>query len=408
MRSVVRPVLAALLVLTTAAAAAAQGAPRSPAFAGWRDGFVLESEGGDNRLQFNGLFQVDGRFALEDGDDSFDDTFLLRRIRPTLQGRIARYFEFNLQPDFAGSDLNLRTAFIETRLSPALRIRVGKDKQPFGLERLHSSSNLLFVERSLTSTVIPDRDVGVQVLGEVAGGRATYQVGLFNGAVDGGNLDADSSDGKDLVGRVVTRPWMGNTDSPLSGLGLALAASVGSQPDTLPSFRTTLQQTFFSYRPGAVGTGTRSRISPQAFYYSGPFGGYAEFVRSRGAITMGPIQDDITHRAWQIAGSYVLTGERATDRGVRPARPFDPSRGEWGAFQVAARYHVLDLDPRARVLGFTSASALGVRSFGAGLNWYLNPYLRWMVNVERISFDDELNDSPLSTAVLFVRHQIAF
>lgn len=408
MKRVVRPALATLLVLTLSAAAAAQEAARSPAFAGWRDGFVLESEGGDNRLQFNALFQVDGRFALEDGDDTFDDTFLLRRIRPILQGRIARYFEFNLQPDFAGSDLNLRTAFIETRFSPALRLRVGKDKQPFGLERLHSSASLLFVERSLTSTVIPDRDVGVQALGEFAGGRATYQAGLFNGAVDGGNLDADSSDGKDLVGRVVARPWAANTDSPLSGLGLALAASVGSQPETLPSFRTSLQQTFFSYRPGAIGTGTRSRVSPQAFYYKGRFGGYAEFVRSRGEVTMGAIQDDITHRAWQIAGSYVLTGERATDRGVRPARPFDPARGEWGAFQLAARYHGLDLDPRARALGFTAAPALGVRSVGAGLNWYLNPHLRWMINVERLSFTDELFDSPLSSAVLFVRHQIAF
>ena len=54
---------------------------------------------------------------------------------------------------------------------------------------------------------------------------------------------------------------------------------------------------------------------------------------------------EISHEAWQIAGSFVLTeGDRVTERGVRPLHNFDFGNGHLGALQVAARYHALFAD----------------------------------------------------------------
>lgn len=389
-------------------AAWAQAAGTPPP-AGWRDGFVVQSEGGDYRLQVGALVQFDGRFGLDDPQETLADTFVIRRVRPIFQGRIARYFDFALVPDFAGGAVNLRNAYVETRLSPAFRIRVGKDKTPFGLERLQSVAHILFVERALPTGVAPDRDVGVQVLGDVPGGIVSYAAGVFNGAVDGASADADTNDGKDLAGRVVVRPFARATDHPLAGLGLAVAATRGTQPALLPSFRTSAQQTFFTYNRNAVGTGVRRRISPQAFYYNKAFGAFAEYVRSTADVTSGAVSGDgIVHESWQVAGSFVATGEPASDRGVRPARPFDPAKGRWGALQIAARYTALDVDDRVIPLGLAGSGATRARAFAAGANWYLNANIKWVVNVERTAFDGHVAGERPAEVVLLLRNQIGF
>ena len=209
-----------------------------------QDGFVLQNANGDNRLQVNFLLQVNGRFAFDDPQNNVVSTFALRRLRPILQGRVARFFDFYFNPDFAGGIVNIRDAYIDTRFSSAFRIRVGKGKEPFGLERLHSAQYLTFVERALPTAVAPDRDIGVLVMGDLAGEVVSYAAGVVNGVADGASADLDTNDGKDTVARVVVRPLAKSPRSPLAGLGLAFAGSTGTQPDALPSFRTSGQQTF--------------------------------------------------------------------------------------------------------------------------------------------------------------------
>jgi formylglycine-generating enzyme required for sulfatase activity len=49
----------------------------------------------------------------------------------------------------------------------------------------------------------------------------------------------------------------------------------------------------------------------------------------------------------------VLTGEMASDRGVRPRNNFDPA-GHWGAFQILGRLTELKVDPQAFDAGFAA------------------------------------------------------
>ena len=385
-------------------------APVGPPFtAGWREGFALQSDNGEYRLQLNVLLQADGRFAIDDSRNDVIDTFAFRRIRPILQGRVANVFDFYFNPDFAGAVVDIRDAYVDTRFSNAFRVRFGKGKEPFGLERLHSAAFLTFVERGLPTDVAPDRDLGVQVLGDISGGVVSYQAGLFNGVADGESAEVDTNDGKDVAARLVMRPFVNDAGSPLAGLGFALAASSGQQPAVLPSFRSSGQQTFFSYNPTAVGAGARRRVSPQFFYYYKAIGAFGEYVRSEGAVANGGISEDITHESVMIAGSVVVTGEAASDRGVRPRNAFDPGRRTWGALQIAARYHALAVDSRASALGFAAPGASReARAFTIGANWHLNPNIKWVFNIERTVFDGDPNGARHAETTVLIRHQLAF
>ena len=369
----VRFVLLLTILMSAGPAAAQQGAVEAPpeevpgvappvrVVAG-QDGIAIESGNGEHRLQIGLLLQADGRFAAEDDTAAFTDTFAMRRLRPYLRGRILRRFEFYVVPDFGNGAVVVQDAYLDTIFSPAFRIRAGKGKAPFGMERIHSASNLLFMERALPTALAPNRDVGVQVLGDIRGGVFSYLAGVMNGVADGGSADLDTNDGKDLSARLIVRPFTRNIASPLRGLGFAVSGSTGRQAGAmaLPSFRTqTLQQPYFSYATGAGADGRRNGYSPQLFFFRGPFGGWAEYVHTEMPVTRAGVTRDIGHQAWQVAASWVLTGEAATDAGagVRPRAIFDPSTGHWGAFQVAARVHQLDVDQRAVDLGFAAPGA---------------------------------------------------
>ncbi|HXE79843.1 MAG TPA: porin [Vicinamibacterales bacterium] len=374
-----------------------------------QDGYVVDA--GAFRLQFGALVQADGRFVLDDDAGSVTNTFLLRRVRPTLRASFGDRFEFYLNPDFAGGTLVVQDAYLDTRFTDAFRIRVGKSKTPFGLERLHLASSLLFYERALPTALVPNRDIGIQVFGDLGGGVASYAVGVLNGVPDGGSADVDSNDAVDVAGRIVMQPFARRKGSALAGLGAAMAVTAGkqSEPAALSSLRTaSVSQTFFTYT-GAAADGTRVRYSPQAFYYYRRFGGFAEFVHTEVPVATAAGRSDVSSRAWQAAASFVLSGEAATASGVRPSRPFNFGGGDWGAFQIALRYHELRVDDDVLALAAAApGSSRRARAWTAGLNWYVTQNFKHVFNLERTSFGDSVGtERPDETAILF-RTQVSF
>ncbi|HEY3042889.1 MAG TPA: porin [Vicinamibacterales bacterium] len=416
--------MAVVTAFTAAAAAwapaASAQAPPAPApatppavTAGWQDGFFVQSANGDFRLQIGLLVHADGRFALDDSSQAVVDTFAFRRLRPYLKGRFSRRFEFYFVPDFAGGTLVVQDAYVDTVFAPAFRIRAGKGKTPFGMERLHSASNLLFFNRALPTALVPNRDLGIQVLGDIFGGAVSYLAGVMNGVPDGGSADLDTDDGKDVSGRLIVRPFNKIEKSPLKGLSLALSGSTGRQSgaSALPTFRTqSLEQQYFSY-DGASADGVRTRYSPQVSYYYKTFGGFGEYVHTETPIVKGSVRETITHDAWQVAGSIVLTGEAATDAsaGVRPRANFDFGHGHLGAVQIAARYHTLKIDDRAFTLNLaTPGSSRKAEAWTAGLNWYLTPNFKYVFNYERTVFDGDPDGPRKAENALAFRTQLAF
>jgi len=382
------------------------------AVSGGSDGLVLQSAEGEYRVQIGLLLQADGQFDVGDSNRQVVNTFSIGRLRPYVRGRFSRRFEVYFAPDFAGGNLVVQDAYVDTIFAPAFRLRAGKSKTPFGLELLHSDSNLLFFNRALPTALVPNRDVGIQVLGDISGGVVSYMVGVMNGVADGARADLDTNDGKDVSGRLIVRPF-NKTRTPLKGFGVALSGSRGRQSGAaaLPSFKTpSLQQLYFSYN-AATAEGVRMRYSPQFFYYYKAFGAFGEYVRTETPIRKGGITTDVAHEAWQVAASYVLTGEPATDSpaGVRPRANFDFSHGQLGAFQVAARYHTLKINDRAFEFNLaTAGSSRKAEAWTAGLNWILTGNLKYTFNFERTLFDGNANGARKTENAFVFRTQLYF
>jgi phosphate-selective porin OprO/OprP len=368
--------------------------PKAPFVAGYKNGFVLQSETGDYALKLSGLAQGDGRFVAGDEAGLATDQLVMRRARPIVQGTIAKYFDFYIDPDFGLGTTVLQDAYLDVRFTPKLRFRAGKMKTPFGIERLQSAQSMLFVERALPNNLVPNRDVGLQVHGELLQGALGYQLAVLNGVADGGSVDVDVNDSKDLAGRLFVQPWRTKRDSPLRGLGFGLAGTTGKAAGPLRPYVSVALVPVFAYAATVTASGDRRRWSPQAWFFLGPFGLLAEHVTARHDVQrveagQPTASATLTNSAWSVTGSWLLTGEDAAYGNVKPKSFFVPSAGTWGALQLVARVNQLDVDEEAFRGGFADPdrSVRRASAWGAGLNWIWNDNVKYMLDYERTSFE---------------------
>jgi len=182
-----------------------------------------------------------------------------------------------------------------------------------------------------------------------------------------------------------------------------------------PGFSTDGQQKFFTYAGGVNASGAAWRVSPQAYYYYGPFGLLAEYVVSDQQVKKAAKSADLDNTAWEISGSWLLTGEDAAYAGVTPLHPFDPRNNHWGAWQFVARYAALDVDGKAFAGSYyadPTKSASGASAWSVGLNWYLNKNLRANLSYAHTVFDGYTGAAAgvgkQPEDVLFSRLQLAF
>lgn len=116
-------------------------------------------------------------------------------------------------------------------------------------------------------------------------------------------------------------------------------------------------------------------------------GEYYWFNVERDASTgLAPIgAPNLQFQGGYAQASYVLTGESraynassASYSGIKPRDPFSLTGGGWGAWEIAGRISTIDLNDRV-------GTALGVAGgrqtvYTAGLNWYVNNNVRFMLN----------------------------
>jgi phosphate-selective porin OprO and OprP len=395
--------------------AAAAKAKQAPAVVASKDGFTLKSADNAFQIRFRGYTQTDGRYSAHDEAHSFTNTFVMRRVRPILEGTLYKYIDFRVMPDFGQGTATLFDGYVDIRFHPLFALRAGKYKPPVGLERLQSAADLLFVERGFPTDLAPSRDIGVQAAGEIHGGVVQYQAGVFNGAADLGNGEVDNENGKDVAGRLMLQPFRAAGPRALNALTIGVAASHGTHRGSatapfLAGYRSPLQATVFAYRSDgtAEGTvlasGTHARLYPQGYFASGRLGLMGEYATSEQEVQRDTVSATLTHRAWQLAGSWVLTGEDASYRGVTPKKPFDPARHQWGAFELGARVGSLTIDRDAFPLFADAArSVRDAQSAAVAFNWYLVRGVRIQLNYEQTAFSGGAAagaDRPTEKAVL--------
>jgi phosphate-selective porin OprO/OprP len=345
--------------------------------------------------------------------------------------------DFRLMPDFGNGTTTLYDAYVDLRPFSWLKLRAGKFKPPVGLERLQSATAIVFPERALPTQLVPNRDVGFQLHGALADSLLTYELGVFNGTIDGSSSDLDNNHAKDFAGRLFVRPFSYDPYNFFANLGVGIAGSTGKQngaPATfqtqatgaprrltvstpaLPTYKTAGQNIFFSYLlnddvPDATvfAKGRHSRLSPQGYFYYDRFGVLGEYVVSTQTVWKGASTADLTHTSWQIYGEAVLGG-KPTFEGVGVAEPFDPAKGQWGALELAARYNELKIDADTfPTYADPTKSASRARAAGGVVTWHWSKNIKLVFSFEHTSFKGGAkggNHTPEN--VLFQRVQGAF
>jgi phosphate-selective porin OprO/OprP len=402
--------------------AAAAAAPTTPKVTVSDRGFTLASADGANSIKLRGLVQLDSRLFFNDGG-IVNNSFVLRRARIISEGTFAKYFSFQVVPEFGGGSPAIVDANIGWAVSPQLQLKLGRFKSPVGLEFLQSDCWTFFDERSIVTNLVPNRDLGVLATGDILGGKLNYTVGIVGGVADGANTtNADFDNEKDVVGRLWASPFKDDAGSAVQGLSFGISGSYGREKGTAgrtSGYRTDGQQTFFSYLGTTITDGPNWRISPQLDYRSGSFGLQGEYVVSTVNVRASPTGKltELQNKAWQVSTGYVLTGENSSYAGVVPAGNFDLSKGTWGAFEIVGRYASLQVDDAAFPLyASPAASAAEATSFGLGLNWYPSKAVRFTIDYYQTKFDGAPGaPATLTNAVirqdeksLITRFQLAF
>jgi phosphate-selective porin OprO/OprP len=371
----------------------------------------VQSAEGDYLLKIGADFQTDVRSFTGKGSGSLLDQITLRRVRPTFSGTVYKYIDYYFRPDFGQGSVIIYEAYLQANYIPHVALRAGKFKPAVGLERLQSDDDTSFIERGLPTLLVPSRSIGFQLSGDIITHRVGYQVGVFNPVPDNSLSDTSPSNARDYTARIFAVPFQPERNV-LSGLGLGFAAQGGSVDGVaLPAYKTVGQNTFFNFASGVVSAGHRTTIAPQAFYYLGPFGVFAEDTVSEEGFQKGAVRRDVAFRSWQVQASYILTGEKKSYGSPNPRHPFDPANGGWGAFEIAARTGDFRVDPAMFAAGFATltSSPRFAREWVVGGNWYLNRIFRISADYGHTNFlGGAVNANRASERVILARFQLNF
>lgn len=379
-------------------------------------GFRIADDDGDYQLRIGGDLHSDARMLLNEAPET-TSSFFIRRARVLLRGTIQRRFSVQFKSNFGRGQATVQDAFIDFRFTSGLSLRTGRFKTPLGLEFLQSPNAIMHVERGYPTAFVANRDVGIQLYGRTLGQRLQYNIGVFNGAPDGTNLDRDDSAPKEVVARAFIEPWRNDRDASdwLRGFGAGLGSSFGTERSAdetsgLSPYRTPHRSPLFSYLEAVEADGQRLRLVPQAYYYAGPFGVIGEYAHSQHEVRQGDDTETLAHSAWQIGGSWVLTGEAASYDGVRPENSYDPEAGTWGAFELSAKVQRFQFDEDAfPQYANPDAQVEHGASLAGGLAWYPVRNVRFMTTAERTTFGGtDAADERDAEHTITLRVQLAF
>jgi len=344
-----------------------------------------------------------------------------RRARIGFDGRLFKDFDYAIVYEFGGSGTEEAGRLYEasvtyTPLKP-FRIKAGAFEPNVGLAAATSTSNMPLMERPSPAEVARGVAAGDSRVAFQVGANGVWGEGdtglasrwFFSTALTGNSLGNSQQFDEQTgwIGRAVVAPFFG--PDLQAHLGGNIQYVIQPNDATGGSGTATRYPVQLRDRPELRLDGTRL-VDTGSFdaEHATIYGGEAAFAFRNFLIESEYFRYEIDRRfsalpdphfsGWYVQGAWVLTGER------RPYNPvesrfdapkqnfnFNPSAGTWGAFEVAARYSVLDLNYREGSPGVATPVG-GVRGgeqkiYTIGLNWYLNPAIRMMFDYQHVDVD---------------------
>ncbi|MSQ05120.1 MAG: porin [Nitrosomonadaceae bacterium] len=391
------------------------------------NGLQLESADGNFKFKVGGRIHTDHSYSPGDKytttkssgvrSDANDGTEI-RRARIDLVGTIYQDWNFKSQLDFADNAVAIKDMYVGysglNKLGEAGgwgidHIRIGNQKQAFSQEMLQSSNDLIFMERSLMNVLngkMIDRAIGINAL--ASGKGWTTQAGLYGGSPKTSTTSRD--EGYGTSARVTFSPieektrlihfaLAGNYRKP-SGDGQVNDTATGVQLE----YETTHMTDLLPMNKTITSVESIAMLGVEGNVVHGPVsvgGEYTSMWISRHNKT------PYHFNAWYGEATLSLTGEsRNYKKGVfmrlEPIQNFSFAQGGLGAFELVARVGGASLNNNALAGG-------EMKTVTAGLNWYVNKNVRFMVNYDKaISANGLLIDNMKKLNTVMMRAQLAF
>lgn len=336
-----------------------------------------------------------------------------RRAQIGVEGTLFKDFGYSLSYQFGGSSVEepgrIQDVYIEYKGIKGWRFRAGAFSPPVNLDDAAGSADTLFLERASASELQraiagSEGRAGIGVLGN--GERWTASAVLTGNTIGVQSLDEQLA----FVGRGT---YLAINDPQLQ-LHLGANVTYVFQPPDAGRDVTPRHPLRLRDRPEIRVDGTRlidtgnidadSLVSPGvevALRYKGLLvqGEYIWYQINRAS---GSPLSDPRFSGYYVQASYTLSGEprrynaqNGAFTNPKPAKYIggkdsDDTQG-LGAFEVAARYSVADLNYHEGADG-AATPADGIRggrqeTITAGLNWYLNSAIRFSFDYQHIDVD---------------------
>ncbi len=201
-------------------------------------------------------------------------------------------------------------------------VRAGQFKTPFGFEQLYGDPRLPTIERTLVNDRLTlNRQLGVQLWGDLLDKHLSYAVGTFNG--NGVNNSGNDNSKFLWAERLVVTPWKGNLlGGPASW---AIGGNAFQSEDTalsLPDLN--LDSTPTTADRDNLFTGKRRGYGVDSQFESGPFFVWVEYLKNHLEPTDArPFAKFDTDGWYAEAGVYLVPKKL---QAVVRHETFDPSR----------------------------------------------------------------------------------
>lgn len=380
----------------------------SPAAGNDKDAVQITMKGSTPKISKGDFsWQPTGRIHLDAGiisDDKVDhsNSAEFRRARLGMKGTVAKDFGYKAEIDFANEGVAIKDMYMNYTGVEDTEIRVGHFKPGYSLEDMTSSNDTTFIERSAAIEPFSSSEqLGAGVINH--GDNHHIAAGIFND--DAGKQSSDDEQWS-IAGRVAGTPY--KTDKATIHVGASAAYRQPDQANDTFDFDSRAEnriQTPDSVSSVITDGDSTTIVGLEAAVVSGPFSAQGEYVMANVDNRGG--QDPVYQGAYgQVA--YTVTGEsrpykikKGAFGGIKPTRPLNPSKGDYGALELAARYSHLDLND-----GGLNGGEMNNVTLGA--NWYLNNYMRLMGNVIIVDTDNNATTPDDDPTVYLMRSQIAF
>jgi phosphate-selective porin OprO/OprP len=367
-------------------------------------------------MTFIGAAQVDvGAVRQTDSGPSAPDVHsgsAIRRARIGVQGTAFNDFAYQVEIDLAGTGgvaSNVKDVSIQYNGFRPVAFTVGNIKPRTGMETSFSdrSNAQTYMESSMLSsmyTATGTRNIGV--LASTGGAHWSGSLGWFGDDINNNGVAAPGEESHGLHGRLTWAPVA--TRTALLHFGVSgFDRKVATDAADTSQLRVRAQPESAIDGGRLIDTGNITLaenvrlIGLESAGFLGPVGFQGEWGQMDIDRTGRP---DATFSGAYLGANWFLTGEsRVYDprTGVftrfSPRVNADPKNGNWGAWEVAARWSTLDLNSDKNL--FTGATLLGIRggsetNYTLGLNWYWNPYFRMMLDYVHAEARNRTNTLP--------------